>query len=247
MIKKLQEWADKYIVFCGNQSTNRSTRDGHKPIMIVDHITEGTAQSCIDWFRSKNNKDSSAHFLVTRAGKIFQFVHLVDSAWANGLHTNQYADTKSKVVLANMGISVNAISVSIEHEGVYGDTHGELTSEQLVSSIWLHAYIIASVKDMYNVDIPVDPDHILGHCIINPKNKPNCPGENFPFAMLRTGVPALLIPDRPSILTPKHWAQKYNDWLEEKCGMNISNENFDGTMTRGEVIALVAKALGYKE
>ena len=37
------------------------------------------------------------------------------------------------------------------------------------------------MKEKYNVDIPVDKEHILAHSEIDPVGKPFCPGEKFPF------------------------------------------------------------------
>jgi N-acetyl-anhydromuramyl-L-alanine amidase AmpD len=57
--------------------------------MIVDHISEGTDESCISWFTSEGNNISSAHFLVSRVGKIYQFVKIEDKAWSNGLSADE--------------------------------------------------------------------------------------------------------------------------------------------------------------
>jgi len=45
---------------------------------------------------------------------------------------------------------------------------------------------------------------------------------------------------------PQHWAQKYYDYLLSQ-GIVIHETRFDDTITRGEVFALMARILGYKE
>lgn len=180
MEQYLQDWYKNNVKQAGSDKTNKSSRRGYAPEIIVDHITDGSAQSCINWFNSSNNTQSSAHFLVARDGKVYQFVAIEDNAWANGISASDIPKAKAAIVKSK-GVNPNWYSVSIEHEGVYKETHGALTRAQLESTIMLHKYIIAYVKDKYNKVIPVDRDHILGHYEIDPVRKPFCPGEKFPF------------------------------------------------------------------
>lgn len=180
MEQSLMNWFVTNVKWAGSDKTNKSSRRGYAPEIIVDHITDGSAQSCINWFNSPNNTQSSAHFLVARDGKAYQFVAIEDNAWANGISTSDIPKAKAAIVRSK-GVNPNWYSVSIEHEGIYRETRGALTPEQLQSTIMLHQYIIAYVKDKYNKVIPVDRDHILGHYEINPTGKPNCPGEKYPF------------------------------------------------------------------
>lgn len=180
MEQYLQDWYKNNVKWVGTDKTNKSTRRGYAPEIIVNHITDGSAQSCISWFNSPSNTGSSAHFLVARDGKVYQFVAIEDNAWANGINAADMQNAKAAIVKAK-GVNPNWYSVSIEHEGIYKQTGGALTAEQLESTIMLHRYIIAYVKDKYNKVIPADRQHILGHYEIDPRNKPNCPGEKFPF------------------------------------------------------------------
>ncbi len=107
--------------------------------------------------------------------------------WANGLKQYQYQYATASIV-EEQGVNPNWYSVSIEHEGVYTETWGKLTKEQLEASVWLHKYIIDYVKEHFGVEIPIDRDHILGHCEIDSIRKPFCPGEKFPFDLLIEGV-----------------------------------------------------------
>jgi len=187
MNKELQEWAKENIKFVGNSYTNQSGRRGCVPIIIVDHITEGSCSSCVNWFTSAGNYISSAHFLVCKSGKIFQFVEIEKCAWANGLAKKNIYKATSKVV-RSMKVSPNWKSVTVEHEGIYNQTYGALTSLQLASTIKLHEYIIAYVKDAYGHTIKDDRDHIIGHCEVSPSRKPNCPGKLYPFTKVIEGL-----------------------------------------------------------
>lgn len=180
MEQYLQDWYKANVKWAGSDKTNKSDRRGYAPEIIINHISEGTAQSCINWFNSSNNTESSAHFLVARDGEVYQFVNIEDNAWANGLSTANISKAKANIV-KQKGVNPNWYSVSIEHEGVYAQTRGALTAEQLESTIMLHRYISSYVKDKYGKEIPFDRQHILGHCEIDPINRPNCPGEKFPF------------------------------------------------------------------
>lgn len=55
--------------------------------------------------------------------------------------------------------------------------------------------------------------------------------------------------DYPSIIGKKdeHWAQKYYDFLTKEKNIVIYETRFDDVITRGEVFALMARMMGYKE
>ena len=61
--------------------------------------------------------------------------------------------------------------------------------------------------------------------------------------------------DYPSIINKKvedmddskHWAQKYYDFLVKDKGIVIHETRFDDGLTRGEMFALMARMMGYKE
>ncbi len=194
----------RVIKFVGNAHTNQSSRRGHKPCCIVNHISEGSKESCIDWFTSSGNTVSSAHFLVGKDGSIYQFVPIEKMAWANGLKQYQYQYATAGIV-EEQGVNPNWYSVSIEHEGVYTETWGKLTKEQLEASVWLHKYIINYVKEHFGVEIPIDRDHILGHSEIDSIRKPFCPGEKFPFNLLIEGVQKEV--ELPFSDIADHWAK----------------------------------------
>lgn len=149
-------------------------REGYKPIIIVNHITQGAYPGCLSWMQNSVSK-GSATFLVTKGGEILQLVKEEDKHWANG-----YIDLPSvDLDLVKQGINPNLYSLSIEHEGFTGEPFPE---EQYQATLWLHKYLI----NKYN--IPIDNNHIIGHYRLDGKDRPNCPGSGFPWDRLFTDL-----------------------------------------------------------
>jgi N-acetylmuramoyl-L-alanine amidase len=172
-----REMFNMKIEWRGNAHTNKSSREGHIPIAIVNHITAGSGESADNWFRSPGNEVSSAHFLVWEDGRITQYVDIREMAWANGLTKDRIPYAKSELVRSNSRLNPNKYTISIEHAG----KDGSLTPAQLEATVWLHKWIREQVKKIYRYEIPFNRRHILGHFEIDPKRKPNCPGPKFPW------------------------------------------------------------------
>lgn len=206
MDKELQTWALENIVWAGSAKTNKSSRDGYEPLAIVDHIVEGTAQSCIEWFNDSSNTDSSAHFLVAQNGKVYQFVEIEKKAWANGLAPIDIPKATAKIV-KEKNVNPNLYTVSIEHEGVFEATKGALTQAQLKATQLLHKYIIQYVRLNFGNEIIPSRDTILGHYEINPVKKPDCPGALFPFDNIISYLKGEVLQTAFSDIAG-HWAEK---------------------------------------
>lgn len=165
-------------------SPNHFSRSGWKPDMIVCHIAEGTYDGTIGWLCNPASQ-TSAHFVVGRDGRAAQLVPLSEAAWCNGTSTeandNRYYGKSTLEAVRSRRTNANLYTVSIEHEGYWKDGHGKLTAQQREATTELIRYIRSEVKQLYGTEIPVDREHIVGHCEINPITKPCCPGENFPF------------------------------------------------------------------
>lgn len=142
-------------------------RKGKKIIAIVNHITAGLMPGCLSWLQNPNAQ-ASAHYLVTRDGRILQLVKDEDTAWHAG------AVNKPSWKLYD-GTNPNRYTIGIEHEGF---SHESLTEAQYQATLWLHRQLIQK----YN--IPVDSDHIIGHYQIDSVRKANCPGPKFPWDRL---------------------------------------------------------------
>ena len=163
-------------------SPNCSSRYGWKPDMIVNHITGGnSAMSAVYTFENSEN-ETSAHFIVAQDGTVYQCVDIQNEAWANGTSTDSsvawYYENSLNPIVKERQTNANLYTISIEHANAGG---GKLTDAQLKASIELHRYIISEVKRIYGIDIPIDNNHITGHCKLAPINKPCCPGTYFPY------------------------------------------------------------------
>ena len=157
--------------------------------MIVNHITAGSTASGALATLCNPAREASAHFVVDKDGTVYQLVALDRAAWANGTSTtpsdSRYYGRSALAAVRNRCTNANYYTISIEHVCVSG---GELTAEQLAASIELHRYIIAEVRRLYGVTIPVSREYIIGHCEINPVTKPNCPGKDFPYNKILEGL-----------------------------------------------------------
>ena len=159
-------------------------RNGWKPDMIVCHITDGSYGGAVSWLCNPGAQ-ASAHFVVSRAGQVTQLVNLTDAAWCNGTsvttgHAYHYSASTLPLV-RQRATNANYYTISIEHEGMYNQTHGALTAAQQATTVELIKHIRSEVQRLYGITIPTDRQHIVGHCEISPREKPSCPGECFPW------------------------------------------------------------------
>ena len=162
-----------------SNTPNKSSRQSFKPELIVCHITEGSYNGAVSWLRNPASV-ASAHFVVSQKGEITQLCDITEKAWCNGRINNPTNETVKKYF--NSGNrDGNLYTVSIEHEGIWKNTKGALTTEQEKATTELIRYIVSEVKRLYGKDIPIDRQHIIGHYEIDGVNKPNCPGALFPF------------------------------------------------------------------
>jgi N-acetylmuramoyl-L-alanine amidase len=137
-------------------------RKGAFPVnCIVIHVTEGDYRSVRSWFKDPA-ANVSAHYMVTKTGDVYHFVHENDTAWANGRVDHPTA----ALVLERPGSNPNDWTISIENEG--DGTH-ELTDPQRAS---LYELIRGIQKRHYR--ITTDRKHIVGHHEIY--SLKTCPG-----------------------------------------------------------------------
>ena len=141
-------------------------RKGYKPEAIVIHITDGTAQSCINWFTNPVSR-VSAHYLVAKTGEITSFVEEANSAWHCGkVVSPTWTELKPNV-------NPNLYTIGIELEGKDNETP---TLQQAVSAAWLVNKICASWT------IPLDAAKIIPHRMIN--GSKSCPGNGIQVGCL---------------------------------------------------------------
>lgn len=124
---------------------------------------------------------TSSHFVLGKNGEITQLVPLNMAAWTQGVDPNKDMKPTNAYVKAHKGINPNLYCISIECEGKWSETKGKLTDKQLEAAAYLTSYIVEEVDRIYGVEIPVDREHMIGHCEINSVTRPHCPGELFPY------------------------------------------------------------------
>lgn len=157
-------------------TVNKSSRNGYKPMFICWHIADGTYNGTITWERNSSSQVSS-HFVLGKNGEVAQLVPLDMAAWTQGGIRNP----THPYVKSHPSVNPNQYCVSIECEGFWKETKGKLTDAQFNSAVDLTKHIVSEVKKLYNVDIPIDREHMIGHCEINTATRSHCPGELFPF------------------------------------------------------------------
>lgn len=160
-------------------TVNKSIRNGYVPKFICWHIAEGTYNGTITWETDKDSKVSS-HFVLGKNGEVAQLVPLNMAAWTQGKIRNP----THPYVKSHSSVNPNQYCISIECEGFWKETKGKLTDAQFNSAVELTKHIVSEVKKLYNVDIPIDREHMIGHCEINSVTRPHCPGELFPYDKL---------------------------------------------------------------
>jgi hypothetical protein len=118
---------------------------------VVIHVTQGSYDSTINWFKNPESQ-VSAHYVVRASdGHVTQMVDDGDTAWHAG--------------------DGNATAIGIEHEG-FVDDPSSFTEEMYRSS----AALTRSLTDKYG--IPRDREHIVGHSEV-PGNDHTDPGQHW--------------------------------------------------------------------
>lgn len=145
----------------------RKGRKGRKIIALVNHITAGLMPGALNWMQNPTAKMSS-HYLVTKTGQILKLVSDKDTAFAVGFVN------KPDWSLYD-GTNPNFYTLNIEHEARAGEA---LTEIQYQATLWLHRHLIKKW------DIPVDNEHIIGHCRLDSINRKDDPGAGFPWERL---------------------------------------------------------------
>lgn len=158
------------------KSPHHCSRYGQKPCLIVWHIADGTYNGTVAW-ECNPNSGISSHFVLGENGEVAQLVPLTEAAYTQGV----VKKPTHPLVKMRTNVNPNLYCVSIECAGYWSKTKGKLTEKQLQAAAELTKHIVAEVKRIYGVDIPIDRQHMIGHCEINTVTRPHCPGELFPY------------------------------------------------------------------
>lgn len=144
----------------------RSGRQGFKPEAIVIHISVGSQTSCDNTFLNPRlDQPRSAHYSVSKAGEVHQYVQEADTAFHAG---NVVAPSWSLIRSFQPGkyINPNFYTIGIEHEGFPDD---EWPAAQYDAS----RVLIAEIRMRFSA-ITADRDHIIMHREIRADK--SCPG-----------------------------------------------------------------------
>lgn len=161
------------------------------------HIIEGSVASALSVFKAKNSQKSS-HFVVSKAGLIWQCVSVDDSAYANGLSWNEAAhcwvDPQGHYLRPpnpspawrelTPPVNPNLTTISIEREGYYQDVPTDAQNAAVVK-------IMQWCEEQFPMLGPYTFLHtLIGHCHISPVTKSNCPGPHINYAALAAAANA---------------------------------------------------------
>ena len=133
-------------------------RAGYRPAAIVVHIAEGSAAAVDSWFRNPASQ-VSAHYLVTKAGELHQYVREEDQAW----HAGRVDHPTWPNIIA--GVNPNRYTIGIEHEGQDADAWPDAMYER-------SARLLAEIHCRWS--IPLDRANVVGHREIY--SLKTCPG-----------------------------------------------------------------------
>lgn len=184
--------ATRTSIPASNYSTLSSTRKA-----IVLHIIEGSVSSALYEFK-RNGAQKSAHFIVSKAGLIWQCVSIDDSAYANGLSWSVdhqcWIDPQGHLLKApnptpawqglTPPVNPNLTTISIEREGHYQDIPTAAQNAAVVKIMqWCAAQYATLAPYAYMRSL-------IGHCHISPVSKANCPGPHVDYAALAAAANA---------------------------------------------------------
>src|SRR5918998_3855495 len=128
----------------GGNYTN-ANRGPAQVSLIVVHVAQGSYSGTVNWFQDRN-ANASAHYVVSRKGRVAQCLRNEDVAW----HAGWWKTNKK--------------SIGIEHAGYIGNPRS-FSGPMYRSSAKLSAYLSR------RFNIPVKHNHIIGH-----KQVPGCAG-----------------------------------------------------------------------
>gem|GEM_PF-2130987 len=207
----------------GTEGTNPTAvnidvgRAGHQPRAVVIHVMMGNMQGTIDAFQNPKHQ-ASAHYGVSKQGRIVQFVNDDDTAWANGiLYDPNLNDVPWLAGVQQRGEDPNTDTISIEWEGAHGDGKWiswqgqpwETLQRGSVTLWWVpsdeqYQAGLRLIRDLCaRNQIPLDGDlvqlraRICLHSDFDNGKKWFCPGQGFPLARLLNDLRATGQPDYP--------------------------------------------------
>ena len=158
-------------------------RRGRAVKAVVLHVVGVTAPLSAVYNTFNGAGETSAHFCIGKDSTIEQYVSIEDTAWANGLHFEngvwlnprrvQVAPTWQDLAAP---INPNLYTISVEHQGVADEPW---TPEMTDANTRLLQWIAVECGLTY-----VPHRTLIGHCEIDPVDRPNCPGPRVDFEVV---------------------------------------------------------------
>ena len=208
-------------------------RSGWYTDTIVAHITDGSFDGAVSWLCNPSSY-VSAHVVIGRDGRREYLVDFSDGAWANGTTAAGSQGSTVDYVRARY-TNPNLYTLSIEFEGWHATTDGDLTEAQYNTGLEVMKEMIVWMENTYNISFDID-NHIIGHNMISPVNKPFCPGSRFPYDRFKQDLHAWKgskpIPTPTPTPTPS---------TDIHIGDNVIIKSSASTFTNGVGIAGFAK------
>lgn len=158
--------------------TGSHGRQGHLPVGIVNHISEGRKDGIVGWFQNPASSDSSTYY-VTFDGEVWQFVREADAPWTNGPFNNPDLSVPWIADAYHHGVNGNLPSITVELEGFTGTPLPETQYQALLD---LH-------RDVFKRHgWPPELQRVVGHFQFDSVTRAHCPGDAFPWARLRADL-----------------------------------------------------------
>ena len=168
----------KTFIGCAAVNFRRGRPPGFQPEAIVIHIGEGSLHSIDQQFNDPGSR-VSAHYCVSKAGDIHQYVDEKDTAFhAGNIDRPDWSGLKPGKTPGSF-INPNFYTIGIEHEGFADDTWPD---PQLATSAALVGEIAGRWK------IPLDEDHVIRHHQI--RFLKSCPGNVIKISDILGRIPA---------------------------------------------------------
>jgi N-acetylmuramoyl-L-alanine amidase len=139
-------------------------RAGMEVCAIVIHTMAGSLASCDSWFNNPKSQVSS-HYGIGLGGEQHQYVALGNGSWANGVLEpgNQWRH----IVGNSINPNYQTVTVETEDRGL-GST--AVTDEQYASTLTVCRLALEQYPKIV---------YLLGHNVISPSSRPNCPGDRW--------------------------------------------------------------------
>jgi len=176
-------------------SPNHESRGGRKVVAIVVHIAQGTMGGMDSEFANPAT-EKSAHYAVSKAGAIRQYVREAEASWAAGIKFGSGYDAyKSDLQTAWIAAlwqaktNPNLIVVNVELEGKSGEAVPEAQYQALLGLLW-------GVGKRHG--IPLTGEFVVGHYRLDAVNRSYDPGPAFPWIRLLSDLAGIATPsERP--------------------------------------------------